>query len=318
MIIKPKMNKSFPAMCRYALQEKNPEKKAEVLVAHGVRTDSAAHMAEDFNTIRSMRPGLGKAVLHVVLSFPKEEAGRLTNETLNQVVQDYLKEMKIKAANTQWAVIRHHDKAHPHLHLIVNRVDLNGQTVSDKFCRLRSLEASKQLEKKYGLLEADGIGRKHAREIGPTPAQAKATTPREVRAADWKRARHDIGRVLDYTRPLARNFTELGNALRPHGIELELTRRKDGSPMGVVFVLDGHRVKGSQLSKECGAGRLEAGFAKARQLGKALDPDKSLQKLAEEYELAKLLSGYAHAKNQPRAVSPEINPTKSRGFGIGN
>jgi hypothetical protein len=237
---------------------------------------------------------------------------------MNDLVLDYLKEMKIKAVNTQWALVRHRDKAHPHLHLIINRVDLNGQTVSDKFCRLRSLDVSKHLEKKYGLVEAEQVGQKQARGIGPTPAQAKAKTPREVRTADWKRARHNIGRVLYYTQAPARSFAELGKALRPHGIALEFTRRKNGSLMGVVFVLDGHRVKGSQLGKECGASRLEASFARTRQLGQAPESDKALQKLAEEYKLAKLLDRYGQAKKQPQAAIPEIMPTKSRGIGIGD
>ncbi|TDN38066.1 hypothetical protein E4631_25440 [Hymenobacter sp. UV11] len=314
MIGKVKVNQSFGAMCQYVLQEKTPDKGAEVLAAHGVRTDSAAHMAADFDMVRAMRPGLGKAVLHVALAFPVEEKEKVTNEVMGRIAHDYLKGMKIDPENTQWAVVRHQDKKHPHMHLVVNRVDLDGQTVSDQFVRSRSVDVCKSIEQQYGLIVADQVGRKQALEIGPTPAQAKASTPKEEQSAEWSRARQDIGRALSYTAGQARSFDELREALRPRGIELELTRRKDGSPAGVVFAQDGHRVKGSQVGREYSAGNLETGFAKARELGQ--DPAQAWQQVGQDYALAKLAESYAQAKEQQARQQPKQN--KSRGFGIGD
>jgi hypothetical protein len=314
MIGKVKVNKSFGAMCQYVLQEKTPDKGAEVLAAHGVRTDSAAHMAQDFDTVRAMRPTLGKAVLHVALAFPVEEKEKVTNEVMGRIAQDYLRGMKIDPENTQWAVVRHQDKTHPHMHLVVNRVDLDGQTVSDQFVRSRSVDVCKSIEQQYGLIVADQVGRKQALEIGLTPAQAKATTPKEEQSAEWSRARQDIGRALGYTAGQARSFDELREALRPRGIELELTRRKDGSPAGVVFAQDGHRVKGSQVGREYSAGNLETGFAKARELGH--DPAQAWQQVGQDYALAKLAESYAQAKEQQARQQPERG--QSKGFGIGD
>jgi hypothetical protein len=314
MIGKVKVNQSFGAMCEYVLQEKTPDKGAEVLAAHGVRTDSAAHMAQDFDMVRAMRPGLGKAVLHVALAFPVEEKEKVTNEVMGRIAQDYLKGMKIDPENTQWAVVRHQDKTHPHMHLVVNRVDLDGQTVSDQFVRSRSVDVCKGIEQQYGLIVADQVGRKQALEIGPTPAQAKATTPKEEQSAEWSRARQDIGRALGYTAGQARSFDELREALRPRGIELELTRRKDGSPAGVVFAQDGHRVKGSQVGREYSAGNLETGFAKARELDH--DPAQAWQQVGQDYALAKLAESYAQAKQEQARQQPERG--QSKGFGIGD
>ena len=314
MIGKVKVNQSFGAMCQYVLQEKTPDKGAEVLAAHGVRTDSAAHMAQDFDAVRAMRPGLGKAVLHVALAFPVEEKEKVTNEVMGRIAHDYLKGMKIDPENTQWAVVRHQDKTHPHMHLVVNRVDLDGQTVSDQFVRSRSVDVCKRIEQEYGLIVADQVGRKQALAIGPTPAQTKATTPKEEQSAEWSRARQDIGRALGYTAGQARSFDELREALRPRGIELELTRRKDGSPAGVVFAQDGHRVKGSQVGREYSAGNLETGFAKARELGH--DPAQAWQQVGQDYALAKLAESYAQAKEQQARQQPERG--QSKGWGIGD
>ena len=325
MIGKVKVNQSFGAMCRYVLQEKTPDKGAEVLSAHGVRTDSADHMAADFDAVRTMRPGLGKAVLHVALAFPVEEAGKVTNEVMGRIAQDYLKGLHIDPENTQWAVIRHHDKdkTHPHMHLVVNRVDLDGQTVSDQFIRSRSVDVCKGIEQAYGLVVADQVGRKQAREIGPTPAQVKATTPKEEQSADWSRARQEIGRALGYTSGQARSFEDLTEALRLRGIGVELTRRKDGSPAGVVFEQDGHRVKGSQVGREYSAGQLQQGFDQPRVQAQGVEAVAGLKEAAEGYALAKLAAEYAKL-SRAQQPAPEQQPNKeqgrtpSKGYGMGD
>lgn len=314
MIGKVKVNKSFGAMCQYVLQEKTPDKGAEVLAAHGVRTDSAAHMATDFDAVRAMRPGLGKAVLHVALAFPAEEKQKVTNEVMGRIAVDYLKGLNIDPENTQWAVVRHQDKAHPHMHLVVNRVDLDGQTVSDQFIGSRSVDVCKRIEQQYGLIVADQVGQQQAREIGPTPKEQKATTLKEQQSAEWSRARQAIGRALSYTVGQARSFDELREMLRARSIGLELTRRKDGSPAGVVFAQDGHRVKGSQVSREYSAGNLEKGFAQARELGQ--DPAQAWQQVGQDYALAKLAAEYAQAKQQQSRQ--QLERGRSQGFGMGD
>lgn len=321
MIGKVKVNQSFGAMCQYVLQEKTPDKGAEVLAAHGVRTDSAAHMAADFDAVRAMRPTLGKAVLHVALAFPAEEAGKVTNEVMGRIAQDYLRGLKIDPENTQWAVVRHQDKAHPHMHLVVNRVDLDGQTVSDQFIRSRSVDVCKHIEQEYGLIVADQVGRKQAREIGPTPAQVKATTPKEEQSAEWSRARQAIGRALSYTAGQARSFEDLTEALRLRGIGVELTRRKDGSPAGVVFEQDGHRVKGSQVGREYSAGNLQRGFDQPRVQEQRPEAAAELKQAAEGYALAKLAAEYSQLSRAQQAAQ-EQQPAKeqgrapSKGFGM--
>jgi hypothetical protein len=58
--------------------------------------------------------------------------------------------------NTQFIIGRHHDKQHPHIHIIFNRIDNNGKTISDKNDRFRSEKICKQLTEKYDLYFASG------------------------------------------------------------------------------------------------------------------------------------------------------------------
>jgi len=100
MIGKVKIGKSFGGICRYVFEE---DKQAEVLAAEGVRTDSAARMAADFNAQRELNPALGRAVMHVALAWPPGE--ELNNAQMTELACAYLKEMKVDAGNTQWALV---------------------------------------------------------------------------------------------------------------------------------------------------------------------------------------------------------------------
>ena len=158
MTAKTKVGKTFPGLVEYAMQEC---KEARVLGAEGVRSDSVAHMVADFDFQRDKRPRLGNAVLHVAISLPKEETEGKTREQVGEMLRQsaaaWRKEMKIQ--NTQWALIQHFDRDHSHAHLIINRVDNNGQTISDQFIGKRSREAAQEVERQLGLMSAEQRGR---------------------------------------------------------------------------------------------------------------------------------------------------------------
>lgn len=232
MIGKVKIGKSFAGICRYVFEE---DKQAEVLVAEGVRADSAARMAADFNAQRELNPQLGKAVMHVALAWPAEEKEQLSNERMAELARAYLQAMKVDPEGTQWALVRHHDQAHPHAHLIVNRVDNDGATVSDQHNYRNSMEACHKLEKQYGLVSAQEVGqdnRRAVREQLPERAAAKLY----------------VQDALSRHLPHATSAEELTAAMQRDGIGVQATYQK-GKLQAVVFEHEGHHLKGSELGR---------------------------------------------------------------------
>ena len=266
MTAKTKVGKTFPGLVKYAMQEC---KEARVLEAEGVRSDSVAHMAADFDFQRDKRPRLGNAVLHVAISLPQEETAGKTREQIGEMLRQsaeaWRKEMKIE--NTQWALIQHFDRNHPHAHLIINRVDNNGQTISDKFIGQRSRQAAQAVERQLGLLSAEQRGREHAKQAGPTPSQRKARTPKEVRQADWQRTRHEVANALAPHKGKTGSFDDLQTKVVWDGITVKPLQHKKAEGMvayGVVFSKNGFNFKGSEVGKEFSAGNLKKSFAEYR------------------------------------------------------
>ena len=266
MTAKPKVGKTFPGITKYAMQEC---KEARVLGAEGVRGDSAAHMAADFDFQRSQRPRLGNAVLHVAISLPKEEAVGKTREQVGALLLEaataWRKEMRIE--NTQWSLIQHFDRDHPHAHLIMNRVDNAGKAIPDNFIGQRSRQAAQEVERQLGLISAEQRGREHAKQAGPTPSQLKARTPKEVRQADWQRTRHEVANALAPQKGKTGSFDDLQTKVVWDGIVVKPLRHEKAEGMvvyGVVFSKNGFNFKGSDVGKEFSGGSLQKSFAEYR------------------------------------------------------
>ena len=117
-------------------------------------------MTNEFNLVRQLRPGLGKAVYHVSLNLPHED--NLTDKEFISLGWDYLKGMGFY--DNQYIIYRHIDQEHQHIHIIANRVKYSGDLVSDSKDYERSEHLIRKLEKKYGLTKlADvALGKKKA------------------------------------------------------------------------------------------------------------------------------------------------------------
>ena len=61
--------------------------------------------------------------------------------------------------DTQYIIARHNDQKHPHVHIVFNRVDNNGRTISDKNDCYRNVKVCKELKERYGLYFGKGKDR---------------------------------------------------------------------------------------------------------------------------------------------------------------
>src|SRR5439155_12374094 len=121
-ISKVNISKSFYGTCKYICED---EKRALVLATEGVRSHNYKLMAKDFEMQQGLRPSLKKAVFHGILSFYPGE--KIEDAKMIDIAKEYLVDMGI--INTQYAITKHTDRDHLHLHVIANLVNNNGETI---------------------------------------------------------------------------------------------------------------------------------------------------------------------------------------------
>jgi len=146
MIAKIKTGKQFKGLCNYLLsKEKNPQ----VLSSEGVRHFHPNVMTVDFIHQTKYNDKVMRSVGHDSLSFNKGDR-ELSNEEMNRIAHDYMERMGYR--DTQYVLIRHHDRAHQHCHIVYNRVNNHGECISDKNNHYRANRITDELEVDYSLI----------------------------------------------------------------------------------------------------------------------------------------------------------------------
>ncbi len=227
MIAKIVQGRGFRGVVNYILNKN----KARLIYAEGVRLKDKASVIQSFITQSKLKPKISKPVAHISLDFSVQDKDRLTDKFMVGVAHEYLEKMGYK--NTQYIIARHHDTDHPHIHLVINRINNEGMRISDKNEKLRNTKICLDLTKKYGLYIASG-----------------KENVKEHRLKEPDKTKYEIYRVLQSTIPKCRNWEELDIKLQKSGITVEL--RKNGSTdkiQGVRFGKNGYVFNGSKIDR---------------------------------------------------------------------
>lgn len=228
MISKPVPAHSFYHTCRYVTNKPG----AEIIMAEGVRAYDFKLMAADFQMQQELRPSKERACFHSILSFyPGENP---PDEVLREIVGKYLQGLGI--VNTQYAVSKHTDKAHLHLHIVANMVDNEGKTIPDGWIGLRGKKIAQALTKEYKLIPALGknLQLTHLEAL----SQSEAT-------------RYEIYQAITAALPHCRTLDDLEQRLRQQDIEtLYKYKGQTQEKQGVSFKMGEYCFKGSQVDRQ--------------------------------------------------------------------
>lgn len=237
MIAKIIEGKSFGGCVGYALK-----KDSEIIHANGLRTDSANTIIQDFNFQRMLNPRLGKAVGHIILSWNTDDKNMLNNDIMVSSAKRYLSKMGIK--DTQYLMVRHFDRQHDHIHIIYNRVNDYGKTISNSNGRYKSFKACKELNALYGFKQSEG----------------KKNVNRE-RLKGNDRTRYQIYDTVKAGIRHSKNWVELENYLRYKGVEIQF-KYKSGTDeiQGISFSKNGQVFRGSAIDRSLSFGQIDKEF----------------------------------------------------------
>ncbi|MDE3183723.1 MAG: relaxase/mobilization nuclease domain-containing protein [Bacteroidota bacterium] len=236
MISKVVIGRTFYGACRYICMDK---KRAVVLEAEGVRDYDYKLMAKDFELQQSLRPSLTKAVFHGIISFYPGE--KVEDKMMTEIAKEYLAEMKI--TDTQFAIVKHIDKNHLHLHVLANLVNNHGETIKDSWIGLRGKKVAQKLTKKYGLKEA----------ISKNLALTNLESLNEREAN-----RYIIYQAIVEKLPLCRSLAELKEKLTKENIEtLYKYKGHTKELQGISFKMGDYKYKGSEIDRKFSINNLQ-------------------------------------------------------------
>jgi hypothetical protein len=229
MIAKIVQGHGFRGAVSYILDKDN----ARLIYAEGVRLKDKESIIHSFVVQHKLNPNISKPVAHISLDFSVQDKSRLTDRLMVDVAQEYMKKMGYK--DTQYIIARHHDTDHPHIHLLINRIDNNGKRISDKNEKLRNVKICMELTKKHCLYIASG-----------------KENVKEHRLKEPDKTKYEIYHALQSAISKCRGWQELKTELLKSGITTEL-RNNGGTDkiQGVRFGKNGYEFNGSKIDRTC-------------------------------------------------------------------
>ncbi|MDQ2719654.1 MAG: relaxase/mobilization nuclease domain-containing protein [Bacteroidota bacterium] len=160
MIGKVMVGKGFAGCISYCLDDKkmkkgmNPDERlvknrAEIL-QHNLCFGDKKNLCSQFNDVRKLNPKQSRPVMHITLSLAPGEI--LDRPQLLEIVQECANEFGFE--HNQFFSVEHLDTNHQHLHIVANRINLEGKTnVNDSNSFKKMARFCRKMEIKYGLAQ---------------------------------------------------------------------------------------------------------------------------------------------------------------------
>ena len=228
MIGKIIKGKSFKGCISYVLNKEN----ARLLDSEGVLLNDTNSIINSFYMQSLMNPNLAKSVGHIPLSYSKDDAPILTDAFMLKLAKEYMQAMGIE--NTQYIIVRHSDREHPHCHIVFNRVDNDGKTISDKNDHFRNEKVTKALKEKYGL--TFGVGKEKVK---------------TYRLKEPDKTKYEIHIAIQAALKYAKNWNQFKESLNKSGIELKFKYKGQSNEVqGISFAKGDYSFKGSEIDRQ--------------------------------------------------------------------
>lgn len=234
---------SFGATVSYVMKE-----RSRILGFEGIEPPGVQDMVRDFKDQTLLNPRIKNVVGHISLSFSPKDADRLTDPVMAQIAREYMEGMGIR--NTQFLIVRHTDQAHPHCHIVYNRIGNNGQTISDKNIKIRNGKVCKELTAKYGLYYPKG----------------KEQVRRE-RLREPDKTKYAIYDAIRGCLPRCKSWPELVRQLQERGITTKFKYcGNTDQRQGVLFSKNGYTLSGSKIDRAFSFSKLDRHFSQAQRI----------------------------------------------------
>lgn len=220
---------SFGGLINYI---NDPRKDATLIAASdGINLTNNKTITDSFVMHAGLSAWTKKPVGHFILSFSPHDALRINNHLLEGIVNDYLK--RLGYDDNQFIAFRHFDKKHPHVHIMVNRINFKGKCTSDSHEKDKNIKTCKDLTEHYGLYIAKG---------------KNSVEERRLRSMDAIRFQmmHCVGESLR----VARNWKEFESELAKVGVSLRFRyNTKTNGIEGISFTMSKEYI-GNQMKHD--------------------------------------------------------------------
>lgn len=209
------------------LQKQEMEKKQAEVIYYNQCFGNKKELIRQFVEVAQLNPNVSKPVFHASISFDLADSGKLSTQDKIDIAQELAKEFDF--ANKQYVVITHADTDHEHMHIVANRIGLEGPTASDSNSYRRVAEYCRRMEQAYKLTKV----------LSPNKFLKSEQRLAQSQRVDQRKER--LKEHLFKAVKQCKSVKEVKHFMEQKGYKVELGR-------GIAFIDQQHvRFKGSQV-----------------------------------------------------------------------
>ncbi|MEG3925670.1 MULTISPECIES: relaxase/mobilization nuclease domain-containing protein [unclassified Microcoleus] len=218
-------------------------KKDATLIGGTMCGQTPEELAAEFGIARQLRPNLKVAVFHATLSVDSTEKLEDSEENDRRwlaIAANYMKAMEFD--NNQYAVVKHSDTEHDHIHIVASRICLDGGVVDDSWDYYKSQETIRQLERNYNL--------ETVTPSWETDKRAQTTGEhRQLKNKGNKSVRVQLQDLIDEVTQDNPSMPEFVERLQQQAVEVQVKTTQSELSQGISYKIDGVALSGTQLGK---------------------------------------------------------------------
>jgi len=214
----------------------NPDKEAEQVYSHLIIGDTAEEIAREFEAVQHLNQNCERNTLSFILSPTVKDGAKMNNKDLSELTKTFIQQMKLQVR--QAVAYVHRDKAHTHVHLYVNRIDLNGKAYKDSFIGKQSQLAAERTARELGIQTVRDVQYERNLELG------------SIRSELQKAHEQTIGKEG------AKDLQTYINRMQEKQITVIPVINKSKELQGFRFEYKGQSLKGSEVHRSMSASNL--------------------------------------------------------------
>jgi hypothetical protein len=192
MVAKVITANSFKATMEYLTKE---GKEHEVIASQGVRDYDIKKTIADFTRQAQENNRIKTKVFHASFSFHAGDKDTI-NKRGGEIIEEYLSRLKEKGVRldeTQYIIVRHNDREHPHYHLVANMVKDDGKRLEIGNVGYKMTAISRAMEKQYKL--TPGIRKEYQQEVVKQDYNIKKAIAAVNHPKPSKTIEHDVLKI---------------------------------------------------------------------------------------------------------------------------
>lgn len=216
------------------------EQRAVLLESTFVSLDKK-NIEKEVRYLRAARPRVEMYTYHTSISFhPSEE---LCDEKMLSISKDYMERSGLH--HSQHMIFRHHDTEHPHVHLLANMINYEGEKLNSFQCYKNNMKIVSELERKYDLMRT-------VHEQAEKRSPSKQELEMVIRSGKPSE-KMVLQEMLDDNLKRSEGVNDFVRQCNQQNIEISFWKDQKDKARGITFFYEGMVMRGSALGEQYNA-----------------------------------------------------------------